>query len=86
MGTPTLVCVRSCPNLVLQLVGPLDWSTKPRMSTLVFVGPEISTHADGAQSSRVPVPLPEDPYEAIRHAYLVGTDTESEPFEDPVET
>ncbi|GJR21403.1 hypothetical protein Tco_0969930 [Tanacetum coccineum] len=23
MGTPTLVCVRSCPNLVLQLVGPL---------------------------------------------------------------
>ncbi|GKD02124.1 hypothetical protein Tco_1177098 [Tanacetum coccineum] len=24
MGTPTLVCVRSCHNLVLQLVGPLD--------------------------------------------------------------
>ncbi|GJV07772.1 reverse transcriptase domain-containing protein [Tanacetum coccineum] len=23
LGTPTLVCVRSCPNLVLQLVGPL---------------------------------------------------------------
>ncbi|GJT18887.1 hypothetical protein Tco_0877593 [Tanacetum coccineum] len=32
------------------------------------------------------VPLPEDPYEAIRQAYLDGTDTESEPFEDPVET
>ncbi|GJT23173.1 hypothetical protein Tco_0893110 [Tanacetum coccineum] len=31
----------------------------------------------------VPVPLPEDPYEAIRQAYLVGTDTESKPFEDP---
>ncbi|GKC02349.1 hypothetical protein Tco_0993959, partial [Tanacetum coccineum] len=30
-----------------------------------FVDPEISTQADGAQSSRVPVPLPEDPYEAI---------------------
>ncbi|GKD19328.1 hypothetical protein Tco_1208486, partial [Tanacetum coccineum] len=42
--------------------------------------------ADGAQSSRVPVPLPEDPYEAFRHAYLDGTDTESEPFEDPIET
>ncbi|GKA06694.1 hypothetical protein Tco_0685918 [Tanacetum coccineum] len=28
----------------------------------------------------------QDPYEAIRQAYLVGTDTESEPFEDPVET
>ncbi|GJS20086.1 hypothetical protein Tco_0448718 [Tanacetum coccineum] len=56
------------------------------MSTLVFVDPEISTQDDGAQSSRVLVPLPEDPYEAIRQAYLDGTDTESEPFEDPVET
>ncbi|GJS54205.1 hypothetical protein Tco_0627567 [Tanacetum coccineum] len=26
--------------------------------------------------------MPEDPYEAIRQAYLVETDTESEPFED----
>ncbi|GJS34241.1 hypothetical protein Tco_0532623 [Tanacetum coccineum] len=56
------------------------------MSTLVFVDPEISTQADGAQSPRVPVSFPEDPYEAIRQTYLVGTDTESEPFEDPVET
>ncbi|GKD98561.1 hypothetical protein Tco_1382458 [Tanacetum coccineum] len=56
------------------------------MSTLVFVDPKISTQADGAQSSRVPVPLPEDPYEAIKQAYLDGTDTESEPFEDPIET
>ncbi|GKB99320.1 hypothetical protein Tco_0985457 [Tanacetum coccineum] len=45
-----------------------------------------STQADGAQSSRVPVPLPEDPYEAIRQAYLDGTNTESEPFEDPIDT
>ncbi|GJU89473.1 hypothetical protein Tco_1301896 [Tanacetum coccineum] len=52
------------------------------MSTPVFVDPENSTQVDGAQSSRVPVPLSEDPYEAIRQAYLVGTDTESEPFED----
>ncbi|GJW13542.1 putative reverse transcriptase domain-containing protein [Tanacetum coccineum] len=28
MGTPTLVCVWSCPNLVLQLVGPLDNAAK----------------------------------------------------------
>ncbi|GJY54994.1 hypothetical protein Tco_0446658, partial [Tanacetum coccineum] len=35
------------------------------MSTLVFVDPEISTQADGAQSSRVPALFPEDPYEAI---------------------
>nr|GEX12906.1 hypothetical protein [Tanacetum cinerariifolium] len=52
------------------------------MSTLVFVEMEIFTQADGAQSSRVPVPLPKDPYEAIRQAYLVGTDTKSEPFKD----
>nr|GEZ22653.1 hypothetical protein [Tanacetum cinerariifolium] len=53
------------------------------MSTPVLADPESSTQADGAQSSRVPVPLPKDPYEAIKQAYLVGTDTESEPFEDP---
>ncbi|GJY46909.1 hypothetical protein Tco_0435972, partial [Tanacetum coccineum] len=41
---------------------------------------------DGAQSSRVPAPFPKDPYEAIRQAYLDGTDTDSEPFEDLVET
>ncbi|GKF32692.1 hypothetical protein Tco_0102490 [Tanacetum coccineum] len=55
-------------------------------ATSVFVDPEISTQADGAQSSRVPVPLPEDSYEAIRQAYLDGTDTDPEPFEDPVKT
>nr|GEV92390.1 hypothetical protein [Tanacetum cinerariifolium] len=56
------------------------------MSTPVFFDPEISTQADEAQSSRVLVPLPKDPYEAIRHAYLVGTDTKSEPFEGRAET
>ncbi|GKD80864.1 hypothetical protein Tco_1347703, partial [Tanacetum coccineum] len=56
------------------------------MSTLVFVDPEISTQDDRAQSSRVPIPLPEVPYEVIRQACLDGTNTESEPFEDPVET
>ncbi|GJV23343.1 hypothetical protein Tco_1376038 [Tanacetum coccineum] len=49
------------------------------MSTLVFVDPEISTQADGARSPRVPVPFPEDPYEAIRHAYLVETETPESP-------
>ncbi|GKB54402.1 hypothetical protein Tco_0905155, partial [Tanacetum coccineum] len=60
MGTPTQVCVWSCPN--------------------------ISAPAGRPFSSRVPIPFPEDPYEAIRHAYLDGTDTESEPFEDPIDT
>ncbi|GKF49939.1 hypothetical protein Tco_0143190, partial [Tanacetum coccineum] len=41
---------------------------------------------DGDLSSRVLVPLPEDPYEAIRQAYLDGTNTESGPFEDPIDT
>ncbi|GJZ06020.1 hypothetical protein Tco_0539813 [Tanacetum coccineum] len=52
------------------------------MYTPVFVDPESSTQADGDQSSRVPVPFPEDPYKAIRQAYLVRTDTKSEPIED----
>ncbi|GKA20377.1 hypothetical protein Tco_0700366 [Tanacetum coccineum] len=56
------------------------------MSIQVFVDPESFTQADRAQSSRVPVPLPEDPYEAIRQAYLDGTDTESESFEDLIDT
>ncbi|GJZ03802.1 hypothetical protein Tco_0537077 [Tanacetum coccineum] len=30
--------------------------------------------------------LESDPYEAIRQAYLDGTDTESEPFENPIDT
>nr|GFA46065.1 hypothetical protein [Tanacetum cinerariifolium] len=56
------------------------------MSTLVFLDPEISTQADEAQSPRVPVTFPKDPYDAIRQAYLVETDTKFEPFEDPVKT
>ncbi|GJY21377.1 hypothetical protein Tco_0393943 [Tanacetum coccineum] len=56
------------------------------MSTPMFVDPESSTQADGAQSSRVPVPFLKDPYEAIRQDYLDRTNTESEPFEDPTDT
>ncbi|GJS88942.1 hypothetical protein Tco_0771578 [Tanacetum coccineum] len=56
------------------------------MSTPVYVDPKSSTQADGAQSSRVPVPLLEDPFEAIRQVYLDGTNTEFEPFEDPTDT
>ncbi|GKE09294.1 hypothetical protein Tco_1412845, partial [Tanacetum coccineum] len=38
-----------------------------------------------AQSSRVPTLLPDDPYVAVRQAYLVDTDTESKPNEAPSE-
>nr|GFA22911.1 hypothetical protein [Tanacetum cinerariifolium] len=37
-------------------------------------------------SFRVRVPLPEDPYEAIRQDHLDRMDTESEPFKDPIDT
>ncbi|GJZ18902.1 hypothetical protein Tco_0555492 [Tanacetum coccineum] len=71
---------------IAEVAAMSDSEFRKRISTLVFVEPESSTQADGAQSSRVLVPLPEDPYEAIRQAYLDGTDTDSEPFEDPINT
>ncbi|GKE03719.1 hypothetical protein Tco_1395737, partial [Tanacetum coccineum] len=49
------------------------------MSTSVFVDLEISTQTDGAQRPGVPVPFPKDPYEAIRQAYLVETETPKSP-------
>ncbi|GKB38854.1 hypothetical protein Tco_0883796 [Tanacetum coccineum] len=39
------------------------------MSTPAYVDSETITQADGAQSSRVPVPLPDDTYVAVRQAY-----------------
>ncbi|GJT38426.1 hypothetical protein Tco_0938291 [Tanacetum coccineum] len=48
---------------------------------------ETISQIDGARSSRVPIPLPDDPYMAVRQAYLATiTDFESEPFEDSRET
>nr|GEZ50107.1 hypothetical protein [Tanacetum cinerariifolium] len=55
------------------------------MSTLIYVDLETITQADGAQSSRVPVSLPDDPYVAVRHAQLVDTNTELELEEAPLE-
>ncbi|GJR74559.1 hypothetical protein Tco_0086924 [Tanacetum coccineum] len=55
------------------------------MMCILYVDPESSTQADEAQSSRVLVPLLKDQYEAIRQAYLVRTDTKSEPFEGEAE-
>nr|GEX30291.1 hypothetical protein [Tanacetum cinerariifolium] len=55
------------------------------MSTPAYVDSKTITQADGAQSSRVPVPLPDDPYVAVRQAQLVDTDTELYPKEAPSE-
>nr|GEZ50108.1 hypothetical protein [Tanacetum cinerariifolium] len=55
------------------------------MSTLIYVDLETITQADGAQSSRVLVSLPDDPYVAVRHAQLVDTNTELELEEAPLE-
>ncbi|GJT47796.1 hypothetical protein Tco_0973953 [Tanacetum coccineum] len=53
------------------------------MSTPAYVDLETITQADGAQSSLVPVHLPDDPYVAVRQAQLVDTDIESNPEEAP---
>ncbi|GJZ51287.1 hypothetical protein Tco_0605802 [Tanacetum coccineum] len=73
-------------NAALVVVSAMPRPCKVKLSTdsdditdMIIIG-----HA--CHNSRVPVPLPEDPYEAIRQAYLDGTDTESEPFEDPIDT
>ncbi|GJR70022.1 hypothetical protein Tco_0016087 [Tanacetum coccineum] len=52
-------------------------------STTAYVDSETITLADGVQSSRMPVPLLDDPYVAVRQAQLV--DTKSEPEEAPLE-
>ncbi|GJR42501.1 hypothetical protein Tco_1310604 [Tanacetum coccineum] len=105
MGTPTQVCMWSCPNFsapagrpfrcVKSKVHDLYWKRKDvTQRTGLRDGREwyrrIRVSAvDGCGSigirSQVPVPLLEDPYEAIRQAYLDGMDTESEPFEDPID-
>ncbi|GJU19757.1 hypothetical protein Tco_1153099 [Tanacetum coccineum] len=56
------------------------------MSTTSYFDLDIISHTDGAQSSRVPTSLPDDPYVAVRQAYLIDTDTESGPLKDLKET
>ncbi|GKE89027.1 hypothetical protein Tco_1566502 [Tanacetum coccineum] len=57
------------------------------MSTPAHIDSETISHTDVARSSRVPISLPDDPYTAVRQAYLATiTDSESEPFEDFRET
>ncbi|GKD25559.1 hypothetical protein Tco_1231773, partial [Tanacetum coccineum] len=80
MGTPTQVCVWSCPNFSALAGRPFRVSSHPAFLPLTGSDKLVSE-----PSSRVPIPLPKDPYEAIRQDYLDGTDTESEPFEDPID-
>ncbi|GJW81139.1 acidic mammalian chitinase-like protein [Tanacetum coccineum] len=55
------------------------------MSTPAYVDSKTITPADKAQSSRVLVPLPDDPYIAVRQARLVDTYTELDLEEAPSE-
>ncbi|GKA74588.1 hypothetical protein Tco_0780890 [Tanacetum coccineum] len=55
------------------------------MSTPAHFESKIISYTVGAQSSRVPTPLPDDLYVAVRQAHLVDTDTKSEPKEAPSE-
>ncbi|GKD21886.1 hypothetical protein Tco_1223589 [Tanacetum coccineum] len=41
-----------------------------------------SVETDGAQISRVPIPLFDDPYMVVRQSHLVDTDTKSRPVKD----
>ncbi|GJW90073.1 hypothetical protein Tco_0167626 [Tanacetum coccineum] len=52
------------------------------MSNTTYFDSEIISHTDGAQSSRVPTPLPDDPYVAVMQTHLVDIDIESGPLED----
>ncbi|GJV91569.1 hypothetical protein Tco_1539382 [Tanacetum coccineum] len=57
---------------------PLTGCDRLVMSTPAYVDSEITTQADGAQSSRVPVPLPNYPYVAESEAFEpLGTKTDS---------
>ncbi|GJZ63088.1 hypothetical protein Tco_0619509 [Tanacetum coccineum] len=57
------------------------------MSTPAHIDPETISQTDRAQSSRVPIPLPDDPYMTVRQAYFATImDSESEPFEDSRES
>ncbi|GJV08142.1 hypothetical protein Tco_1345798 [Tanacetum coccineum] len=91
MGTPTQVCVRSCPNISASAGRPfrcvkskdchaalvvVECDASRVMSTLVFVDPESFTQANGAQSPEVARnPLPEDPLRPLAGSILDGTDT-----------
>ncbi|GJZ54218.1 hypothetical protein Tco_0609103 [Tanacetum coccineum] len=57
------------------------------MSTSAHIDSETISQTDRARSSRVPIPLHDDPYMTVRHAYLATTTgSESEPVEDFRET
>ncbi|GJT76949.1 hypothetical protein Tco_1043674 [Tanacetum coccineum] len=68
MGTPTLVCVWSCPNFSALAGRPFRGCDR--------LVPEPGCLPQCLLTQRFPP----------RQAYLDGTDTKSEPFEDPVET
>ncbi|GKD65756.1 hypothetical protein Tco_1307864 [Tanacetum coccineum] len=57
------------------------------MSTPAHIDLETISQTDGVRSSRVPIPLYDDPYMEIRQAYLATiTDSKFGPFEDFRET
>ncbi|GJT44681.1 hypothetical protein Tco_0953396 [Tanacetum coccineum] len=75
---PVFPPLTGCNRLVITAkVGHVDWLALTALSGYV--------RADGAQSSRVPVPLPNNPYVAVKQTHLVDTDIESDLEEDPSE-
>ncbi|GJU72608.1 hypothetical protein Tco_1264013 [Tanacetum coccineum] len=91
-----LLCGSYYVDLTVWVIqGVTDWYSEPSTYTLTVLSQVISSsayvdsktipHTDGARSSRVLVPLPDDPYMAVRQAYLATTDIKSKPVEDPLE-
>ncbi|GJY77225.1 retrovirus-related pol polyprotein from transposon TNT 1-94 [Tanacetum coccineum] len=71
IGLDGMICLElfayiHCHIALLSIVEILAELLGLRMYTPMFVDPESSTQTDGGQSSQVLVPLPDDPYEAIR--------------------
>nr|GEU86275.1 retrovirus-related Pol polyprotein from transposon TNT 1-94 [Tanacetum cinerariifolium] len=72
-------------GLTCPAIGSPEYAWPYIMSTLAYVDSETMTQADGVQNSLVLVPLPDEPYVAVRQAQLVGINTELEPEEAPSE-
>nr|GEW57262.1 RNA-directed DNA polymerase, eukaryota [Tanacetum cinerariifolium] len=81
------VAPRGTPGLLETRIDSLTRCTRSGVLLAIFMQTATLTTLEGSTSSSTTLSWvsasTQDSYEAIRQAYLVGTDTESEPFEDP---
>ncbi|GJX58821.1 hypothetical protein Tco_0290211 [Tanacetum coccineum] len=65
-------------------LGWILWDLTKVMSTTSYFDLDIISHTDGAQSSRVPTSLPDDPYVAVRQHILNDREEEFLPIDSRV--